>query len=485
MRRMKYSSLLGYGLALLATLFAESMAVLIAPYFPQSPFILFVFAVVVSSWFGGRGPGLFATVLGTGVTAYLSLVRLPSRTTTTFDELIWLTMSVLVILLINSLLTIRKQGQETLLRLAAIVEFSDEAIIGQDATGAIVSWNSGAQKIYGYSAEEVTEHSVSMLVPPDLQAEFATRLKQARRGEHLRLESRHLRKDGQRIDVSLVLSPIKDVQSKVTGISMIARDISAGKRAQIEREKLFAAEQAARAQAEATSQHLSAVQAITDAALAHLTLDDLLHELLTRVRTLLSGDVATILLLTEDREHFAVRASSALEQASQSVHVLADAALAARIAETNEPLVVEDLAAVETPSPLLRQRTGSMIGVPLCVEGNVIGVLHVGTLRRHRFTEEDLQLLQVVADRVALAIDHARLFGQVRAAVARLQILSQRLMEAQELERRALARELHDEIGQALTALKINLQTARRAIAAPQLLVWNLGQPSGGSVGTH
>jgi PAS domain S-box-containing protein len=464
-RQIERSTLRGYGIALVATLFAEFMASLTASYFPPSPFVLFAFAVVVSSWFGGRGPGLLAAALGTAATAYLSLARVGPPGTLLIDDLLWLVMSVLVILLINSLITIRQQGQETLLRLAAIVESSDDAIVGQDLAGAITSWNSGAEKIYGHTAAEVKGRSISMLFPPELRAGFVSSLERVRRGEHLRFESQHLQKDGQRIAVSVVLSPITDARKKVTGISMIARDITDSKRAQAEREKLLASEQAARAEAEATSQRLKSVQTITDTALAHLALDDLLRELLNRLRTLLSGDIATILLLAEDKQHFAVRASSLDEQWEESLQVLAEASAAARIVATNAPLVVKDLAA-EGPIPLLGQQTGSMIGVPLRVEDHVIGVLHVGTLRQHPFSEEDVQLLQVVADRVALAIDRARLFDQVSLGAERLKRLSQRLMETQELERRSLARELHDQIGQALTAMKINLQTVRRGLVS-------------------
>ena len=103
------------------------------------------------------------------------------------------------------------------------------------------------------------------------------------------------------------------------------------------------------------------------------------------------------------------------------------------------------------------------MGVPLVVEGQVIGVVDVVTRQARRFTEEDMRLLQLVADRVAPAIDRARLYEELRAGGRRLEVLSSRLVQLQEAERRGLARELHDEIGQSLTGLKLMIERGVRA----------------------
>ncbi len=483
MRQVSYSTPVGYAIALSATLSAELMALLMAPYVPQSPFVLFVFAVVVSAWFGGRGPGLLATFLGTVVTAYISFLPITPHSLTGYDNFLWLVLSVLLTLMTNSLITLRKKGQDALLRLAAIVESSDDAIIGQDLNGIINSWNSGAEKVYGYSAEQAKDRHASLLVQPERASQMAENLERIRRGQHLRFETEHIRKDGRCIEVSCVLSPLTDARGKVIGASMIARDITDSKRAQAEREKLLASEQAARAEAEATTQHLTAVQTITDAALAHLGLEDLLRELLTRIRAALAADTAMILLLNEDKKQVAIRASVGLG-ANETVQVPIEAGIANRIAAMNQPSAVEDLSAAGIGWPLLRQNGGSLLSAPLRIEGRVIGLAQVSTDRRRQFAEDDVQLLQVAADRAALAIDRARLFDQASAGVDRLKMLSQRLMEAQEVERRTIARELHDEIGQALTAVKINLQVARRSIATPAPPDPNGHEGSGGSVGT-
>jgi two-component system NtrC family sensor kinase len=122
--------------------------------------------------------------------------------------------------------------EEARSHLAAIVEFSDDAIIGKTLTGVITSWNLGAERIYGYTSKEILGHSISILTPPDIPDELPQILKKIKRGERIRhYETVRLRKDGKRIDVSLTISPIKDATGKITGASMIARNITEQKKA--------------------------------------------------------------------------------------------------------------------------------------------------------------------------------------------------------------------------------------------------------------
>ena len=138
----------------------------------------------------------------------------------------------------------RRRTEETRMRLAAIVESSDDAIISKDLDGIITSWNSGAKQIFGYEADEIVGHSVMRLIPRELHAEepmILARLRAGQRVEHY--ESKRRRKNGELIDVSLTISPIRDSKGKVIGASKIARDITERKRAEvalIEKEKLAA-----------------------------------------------------------------------------------------------------------------------------------------------------------------------------------------------------------------------------------------------------
>jgi PAS domain S-box-containing protein len=126
-----------------------------------------------------------------------------------------------------------RRAEEERARLAAIVRSSDDAIFGKTLDGTITSWNPGAEKIYGYPAEEAVGSPVSMLAPPEVSDEIPAILEKVRRGEVVADHGTvRLTKDGRRIDVSLTVSPIKDSGGKVVGASTIARDVTERKRAE-------------------------------------------------------------------------------------------------------------------------------------------------------------------------------------------------------------------------------------------------------------
>jgi PAS domain S-box-containing protein len=126
--------------------------------------------------------------------------------------------------------------------LAAIVESSDDAIISKTLDGIITSWNSGAQRIFGYAADEAIGKPVTILIPPELWHEETEILRRLRSGERVdHYETTRLRKDGRTIIVSLTISPIQDASGAITGVSKIARDVT-------EHRRLLASEQLARAE---------------------------------------------------------------------------------------------------------------------------------------------------------------------------------------------------------------------------------------------
>ncbi len=131
-------------------------------------------------------------------------------------------------------ITEHKGTEKRLSLLASIVDSSDDAIIGKTLDGIIVSWNRGAQKIYGYSADEVRGKSISILVPPDHPDESLQLLERIRQGQSIEhYETIHMRKDGKKICASLTISPIKDATGKIIGASTIAWDITDQKRIEI------------------------------------------------------------------------------------------------------------------------------------------------------------------------------------------------------------------------------------------------------------
>jgi PAS domain S-box-containing protein len=132
-------------------------------------------------------------------------------------------------------ITERKRAEEAQLRLASIVASSDDAIISKTLDGIITTWNAGAQRIFGYAAEEAVGRPITMLIPPDRHGEEAQIIERLRRGESVHhFETVRLRKDGREIHVSLAISPIKDAAGQIIGASKIARDITERKRAEAE-----------------------------------------------------------------------------------------------------------------------------------------------------------------------------------------------------------------------------------------------------------
>lgn len=129
--------------------------------------------------------------------------------------------------------TERQHTEATRTQLAAIVDSSDDAIIGKTLEGVITSWNSGAEQLYGYSVEEVIGQPISLLIPSDRQDELPEILARLKRGESIKhFETERQRKDGTRLFVSLTISPIKNVLGQIMGASTIARDITERKRAE-------------------------------------------------------------------------------------------------------------------------------------------------------------------------------------------------------------------------------------------------------------
>ncbi|MFZ0964579.1 MAG: PAS domain S-box protein, partial [Terriglobia bacterium] len=130
----------------------------------------------------------------------------------------------------------RRHAEATRDYLASIVEFSDDAIIGKSTEGFIQSWNAGAEKLYGYKASEVIGRSIFLLVPADRRKEVENFLERIKQGEGVApQETVRIRKGGERIDVSVSVSPLKNASGEVVGASAVARDIS--QRRELERMK--------------------------------------------------------------------------------------------------------------------------------------------------------------------------------------------------------------------------------------------------------
>jgi K+-sensing histidine kinase KdpD len=200
------------------------------------------------------------------------------------------------------------------------------------------------------------------------------------------------------------LEPRKFTPDDVELLELVANRMSIA----VEHARLFAAERDAR-------ERLERVQTVTDVALSALTLDELMPELLTRIRDLLEADTAAILMLDEATQELVARAAVGIEEeVEQGVRIPIGGGFAGRIAASRQPIRLDDVDHADVLNPLLREKgIKSMLGVPLIVEDAVLGVLHVGTLEPRIFSRYDEELLVVVASRVALAVERARVHEEI------------------------------------------------------------------------
>jgi PAS domain S-box-containing protein len=265
-----------YGIAVALTVGAMALRDVMAPLWGiKFPLITFFPAVMISAWLGGLGPGVTTTLLCAASAAYRLLLPPKSFQTEDWGNLVGLFVFVVIGLLMSmttdTLHRIRRRlvekvrqledekrtrraGEEAQARTAAIVQSSDDAIIGKTLDSTITSWNAGAERMFGFTAGEVIGRSISIIIPPDRLSEEERVMSAIRRGEVLaHFETVRWRKDGTAISISQTISPIKNAAGEIIGASNIARDISARKQAEEEKALLLRAMEVARSEAEAAN----------------------------------------------------------------------------------------------------------------------------------------------------------------------------------------------------------------------------------------
>lgn len=212
---------------------------------------------------------------------------------------------------------------------------------------------------------------------------------------------------GRRTPIADSAAPIRGASGGIIGVVLVFRDVTERRKREHERAMALLREQSARQMAEQTAEHLRKIESVTEAALAHLSLEELLREMLKRTARALDADMAVLLLLNPKSQMLEVRAALGLEQElREQIHIPFGFGVAGTIAKTGQLRIIENLEDEYAFSPYLREQVTSLMGAPLVVENRIIGVIHVDSKTRRKFAPAEAALLQVVADRVALAIDH-------------------------------------------------------------------------------
>jgi PAS domain S-box-containing protein len=313
-------------------------------------------------------------------------------------------------------ITDRKHAEETAAFLALIVESSDDAIISKDLSGRITSWNRGAEELYGYSAAEAVGKPISIIMPPERREEMTEILERIKRGERIEhFETVRLTRNGERVDVSLTVSPVRDSLGKIIGASKIARDITGRKRAEAEREQLLAREQVARAEAERLLQESIKLAALYRDLAGSLETHEVTSTICRAVRDLIGADGATFVLHEGEEVYYADENAIAPLWKGQRFPV--SSCISGWSILERQPAVVEDIYSDKRiPSEAYRQTfVKSLLMVPVR-SINPVGAIGAYWATPHRASEDEVRLMQVVASAADLSFTNAKLYEQMKQA---------------------------------------------------------------------
>lgn len=326
--------------------------------------------------------------------------------------------------------------RESEARTRAIVESAPESFVGVEEDGTVVSWNPAAERTFGWTAEEAVGQPVRdlIVVPENFEDHRRRRAEEFARPDGsgpTRREVELLRRDGGRFLAEITYSRVRAGDRPM--LACFIRDVSDREAREREREQLYR-EQAAREEAEQMAGIVHGLQMLLDVALAHQRLDEMLAALLPRVCEVVDAEGAAVLLSEEDGS-LTLRASMFRDVETEPLRIELGEGIAGRVALEKQPLLIHDPDPSEVADPALHG-LHSILGVPLMAGGEVTGVLKVGVPQPRRFSEDDLLLLSLAADRVALAIDHLRLYEREHKIAETLQrsLLPERLPSLPGLE---------------------------------------------------
>jgi PAS domain S-box-containing protein/diguanylate cyclase (GGDEF)-like protein len=299
--------------------------------------------------------------------------------------------------------TERKRAEEMRARMAAIVESSDDAIIGKTLDGLITSWNAGARKLFGYEAEEAIGQPIALILPPERLAEESSILERLRRGERVtHFETVRRRKDGGLLDVSLSISPILDTRGRVVGASKIARDITERKRADVK------------------IRHLNRVYAVLsniNALIVRVRTQDELFRDSCRI-AVEAGNFKLAWLGLVDRaaaqvsivawhgmdESYINRIPRSLADRGSPRGGLAGCAVLERKAVISNDMSQDERVLLKAESA--QRGIQSTAYIPLLIGGEVVGVLALYAGETGFFDDAEMRLLEELAGDIAFALDH-------------------------------------------------------------------------------
>jgi len=323
--------------------------------------------------------------------------------------------------------TDQRSGEQARRQLASIVESADDPIVSKDLNGIVVSWNPGAQHLFGYTAEEMIGKPITSIIPAHLKREEPRILERIRRGERIEhYETVRRCKDGRLIDVSLTISPMRDKHGTVVGASKIARDVTARKRAE--------------ALVRRRADEQAALYRFTNRLYRAETVKDVYEAGLDAIMGAMHCSRASILRCDRD----GVMRFVAWRGLSDAYRLATTGHSPWTPGETNpHPVCMTDIDGAELDlriKAIVKQEgIGALAFIPLMAEGRVTGKFMVYYDASRKFDPEEIELALTLARQLGFALERMRA-EQARLDIqAELRLLSERLED--EVERRTLERD--------------------------------------------
>jgi PAS domain S-box-containing protein len=327
-----------------------------------------------------------------------------------------------------------KLAEQASARLIALVESSEDAIISKDLNGIVISWNQAAERIFGYTAEEVIGKSITLLIPPERYDEEPSILERIRRGERVEhYETVRQRKDGSLLDISLTVSPIRNAAGNIVGASTIAREIT-------RRKQMEAALHASEEQLAAELRAMQDLHSLTTQLLGARDMTTALYQVLDASIAMHRADFGNIQVYNPAIGALEIVAQRGFKQDfldSFRIVGINDESACARAMRQGKQVTIEDVEN-DRAYALYREIAAAagyraVQSTPLISRGgDLIGILSTHFRRRHRPTDRELRMLDLYARQAADVIERLRIEDELRQSEEKLR------QQAQELEQQLI-----------------------------------------------
>jgi len=307
------------------------------------------------------------------------------------------------------LVSYRKQ-QEGNQYLAAIVDHSHDAIISKTTKGIIASWNAGAEAIYGYTAKEIVGKSAEILILPSNKDEEPNILNKVLAGEKLvDFETVRRTKNGERINIALTFSPIKNIAGEIIGISSVGRNIAEQVRHRRELAEL-------NEQINIEKNKLEEVLGIEEGLHSLFRYDKLVDFVVEKTANILGVERCSLMLFDEKSQELCLKGHIGLrEELAVNCRHKIGASLSGMVAQRGEPVLVldieKDLRFARSNRPSYQSK--SFMSAPVKIGDRLLGLLNVAEKRNDQFTSLDLKILSMIVRQVGVALESSRIHREV------------------------------------------------------------------------